>query len=61
MEYKDFSSNSREVYDTIANELMAFISKLTYTIYYQIDGIRVDLRIGNSDTDKELKYKEIKI
>lgn len=61
MEYKDFSSNSREVYDTIANELMAFISKLTYRIYYQIDSIRVDLRIGNSDTDKELKYKEIKI
>lgn len=61
MEYKDFSSNSKEVYEIIVNELMAFISKLTYTIYYQIDGIRVDLRIGNSDTDKELKYKEIKI
>lgn len=61
MEYKDFSSNSREVYDTIANELMAFISKLTYRIYYQIDSIRVELRIGNSDMDKELKYKEIKI
>ena len=61
MEYKDFSSNSEEVYENIVNELMAFISKLTYRIYYQIDGIRVDLRIGNSDTDKELKYKEIKI
>lgn len=61
MEYKDFSSNSREVYENIVNELMAFISKLTYRIYYQIDGIRVDLRIGNSDMDKELKYKEIKI
>ena len=61
IEYKDFSSNSREVYENIVNELMAFISKLTYRIYYQIDGIRVDLRIGNSDMDKELKYKEIKI
>ena len=61
MEYRDFSSNSKEVYEIIVNELMAFISKLTYRIYYQIDGIRVDLRIGNSDTDKELKYKEIKI
>lgn len=61
MEYKDFSSNSREVYENIVNELMAFISKLTYRIYYQIDGIRVDLRIGNSGMDKELKYKEIKI
>lgn len=61
MEYKDFSSNSKEVYEIIVNELMAFISKLTYRIYYQIDGIRVELRIGNSDTDKELKYKEIKI
>lgn len=61
MEYKDFSSNSKEVYEIIVNELMAFISKLTYRIYYQIDGIRVDLRIGNSDMDKELKYKEIKI
>ena len=61
MEYKDFSSNSKEVYENIVNELMAFISKLTYRIYYQIDGIRVDLRIGNSDMDKELKYKEIKI
>lgn len=61
MEYRDFSSNSKEVYENIVNELMAFISKLTYRIYYQIDGIRVDLRIGNSDTDKELKYKEIKI
>lgn len=61
MEYKDFSSNSKEVYENIVNELMVFISKLTYRIYYQIDSIRVDLRIGNSDTDKELKYKEIKI
>lgn len=61
MEYRDFSSNSKEVYENIVNELMAFISKLTYRIYYQIDGIRVELRIGNSDTDKELKYKEIKI
>lgn len=61
MEYKDFSSSSKEVYENIVNELMAFISKLTYRIYYQIDGIRVDLRIGNSDMDKELKYKEIKI
>lgn len=61
MEYKDFSSNSKEVYEIIVNELMAFISKLTYRIYYQIDGIRVDLRIGNSDMDKELKYKKIKI
>ena len=61
MEYKDFSSNSKEVYENIVNELMAFISKLTYRIYYQIDGIRVDLRIGNSDMDKQLRYKEIHI
>lgn len=61
MEYKDFSSNSKEVYENIVNELMAFISKLTYSIYYHLYGIRVVLRIGNRDIDKCLSYKKMKI
>lgn len=61
VKYKDMNEASRKVYDQVANELMEYISLLTYNICYRIDGIRLVVYIDSQwcyTTD--IDYKDMK-
>ena len=61
VKYKDMSEVSRGVYDQVANELMEYISLLTYNICYRMDGIKLVLYIDSQwcyTTD--IDYKDMK-
>ena len=61
VKHKDTNEASRKVYDQVANELMEYISLLTYNICYHIDGIRLVVYIDSRwcyTTD--IDYKDMK-
>ena len=61
VKHRDMNEASRKVYDQVANELMEYISLLTYNICYRIDGIRLVLYIDSQwcyTTD--IDYKDMK-
>lgn len=61
MKHKDMSEVSRKVYDQVANELMEYISLLTYNIYYRMDGIRLVLYIDSRWCyTADIDYKDMK-
>lgn len=61
IKHKDTNETSRKVYDQVANELMEYISLLTYNICYRMDGIKLVLYIDSRwcyTTD--IDYKDMK-
>ena len=61
IKHKDTNETSRKVYDQVANELMEYISLLTYNICYRMDGIKLVLYIDSRwcyATD--IDYKDMK-
>lgn len=61
IKHKDMNEASRKVYDQVANELMEYISLLTYNICYRMDGIKLVLYIDSRwcyTTD--IDYKDMK-
>lgn len=58
---KDVSEDSRKVYDTVATELMEYLSMLTYDIYYRMDGVKISLWINDIwKSSIDIDYEEMK-
>jgi hypothetical protein len=61
LKHRDISNVSKEVYNNVVEELMDYLSGLTYGIYYRMDGIKLVLYIDSRWCyTKDLDYKDMK-
>ena len=61
LKHRDISNVSKEVYNNVVEELMNYLSGLSYDIYYRMDGIKLVLYIDSRWCyTADIDYKDMK-